>query len=44
MYSIDGNMYNNPDDRISSDEDILIKKEDYEKVKEERKSANSKDP
>lgn len=28
------NMYNNPDDRISSDEDILIKKEDYEKVKE----------
>ena len=27
-------MYNNPDDRISSDEDILIKKEDYEKVKE----------
>lgn len=28
------NMYNNPDDRISSDEDILIKKEDYEKVKD----------
>lgn len=28
------NMYNNPDDRISSYEDILIKKEDYEKVKE----------
>ena len=28
------NMYNNPDDRISSDVDILIKKEDYEKVKE----------
>ena len=28
------NMYNNPDDRISSDEDILIKKEDYKKVKE----------
>lgn len=28
------NMYNNPDDRISSDEDILIKKEDYEKIKE----------
>lgn len=28
------NMYNNPDDRISSDEDILIKKENYEKVKE----------
>ena len=28
------NMYNNPDDRISSDEDILIKKEDYEKGKE----------
>lgn len=28
------NMYNNPDDRISSNEDILIKKEDYEKVKE----------
>ena len=28
------NMYNNPDDSISSDEDILIKKEDYEKVKE----------
>ena len=25
------NMYNNPDDSISSDEDILIKKEDYEK-------------
>lgn len=28
------NMYNNPDDRISSDEDILIKKEDDEKVKD----------
>ena len=28
------NMYNKPDDRISSDEDILIKKEDYEKVKD----------
>lgn len=28
------NMYNNPDDRISSDEDILIKEEDYDKLKE----------
>ncbi|MDO5011364.1 MAG: nucleotidyltransferase family protein [Intestinibacter bartlettii] len=28
------NMYNNPDDRMSSDEDILVKKEDYDKVKE----------
>ncbi|WP_455544000.1 nucleotidyltransferase domain-containing protein [Intestinibacter sp.] len=28
------NMYNNPDERMSSDEDILIKKEDYDKVKE----------
>ena len=28
------NMYNNPDDRMSSDEDILVKKEDYEKLKD----------
>ena len=28
------NMYNNPDDRMSSDEDILVKQEDYEKIKE----------
>ena len=28
------NMYNNPDDRMSSDEDILVKKEDYEKIKD----------
>lgn len=28
------NMYPNPDDRVSSDEDILVKQADYEKVKE----------
>ena len=27
-------MYNNPDDRMSSDEDILVKQEDYKKIKE----------
>ena len=28
------NMYNNPDDRMSSDEDILVKQEDYDRIKD----------
>lgn len=28
------NMYNNPDDRMSADEDILVKPEDYDRIKE----------
>ena len=28
------NMYNNPDDRMSADEDIVVRAEDYDRVKE----------